>query len=81
MLLEFRFSCVLQMINHLRFVDTKLLEKALRQRLGSRQAEPTALKCDRAAGAPHRLDQGSSAHGCGAPSLGRACVDVEKGGP
>jgi hypothetical protein len=63
------------MINYLRFVDPKLLEKALRERLGSRQAKPTALKRDRAPGAPHRLDERSSAHGCGAPSLGRAWVE------
>ena len=43
-----RLSCMLQMIDHLRFVETEFLEKVLGQRLGSRQPKPIALERDRA---------------------------------
>jgi hypothetical protein len=46
------------MVDHLRLAGTELLEKILRQRLGSRQPKPITLERDRASGALHRLDEG-----------------------
>jgi hypothetical protein len=63
------------MIDHLRLMEPKLLEKVLRQRLDSRQPKPIALKRDRAPGAPHGLDEGKGAHGCGPAPLEGACVE------